>query len=280
MKKDAYYFPHFCTARHDRKIMRLRKELGVEGYAIYFMLLEVLREQEGFRYPLEDADLLADEFGVSEQKVNIVICKYDLFEIDTERMFFSPRLEMFLEPYLKMKEQRREAGLRSGEVRKKNKQSLNGCSTVVERLLNENEQSKVKKSKVKKSKVKEIVVVPEKTTTAKNPYSVFQENIGMMNPHIAERMVHIVKDGVTEELLCKYIEIALERGKSNWGYIEKMALGNLKDNVRTVEEYEAYCVEFRNKRGKEGQKTQQYQNFEQREYNDEDFDKYFDNVEG
>ena len=54
MEKDAYYFPHFSNARHDRKIKRLRKELGAEGYGIYFMILEILREQTGFKYPLED----------------------------------------------------------------------------------------------------------------------------------------------------------------------------------------------------------------------------------
>ena len=55
--KDAYYFPHFCNARHDRKIKRVTKELGVEGYGIYFMVLEVLREQTDFKYPLSEIDL-------------------------------------------------------------------------------------------------------------------------------------------------------------------------------------------------------------------------------
>jgi len=31
MNKDAYYFPHFANARHDRKLRRVRKELGIEG---------------------------------------------------------------------------------------------------------------------------------------------------------------------------------------------------------------------------------------------------------
>ena len=61
MTKDAFYFPHFSNARNDRKLRRLRKELGIEGYGIYFMVLEVLRDQEGFKYPLEDLDLLSEE---------------------------------------------------------------------------------------------------------------------------------------------------------------------------------------------------------------------------
>jgi hypothetical protein len=161
--KDAYYFPHFSNARHDRKLQRIRKELGIEGYGIYFMLLEVLREMSDFSYPMSDIDLLADEFGTSEQKVRTVVTNYGLFEVDELEQFFSPKLLIYLEPYFKMKEQRRLAGVASGKVRH-NKQisrgttverPLNGCGTTVERTLNENEQSKVKESKVKESKVKE-----------------------------------------------------------------------------------------------------------------------------
>jgi hypothetical protein len=152
MEKDAYYFPHFCNARHDRKIKRVTKELGVEGYGIFFMLLEVLREQTDFKFPLSDVDLLADEFGTSEQKVLTVISKYKLFNIDEEEMFFSPKLVFYLQPYLNMKEQRRQAGIKSGIARKNKALKLNDRSTDVQRELNENEQSKVKESKVKEIK--------------------------------------------------------------------------------------------------------------------------------
>ncbi len=148
MEKESFYFPHFCNARHDRKIRRLRRELGLEGYGIYFMLLETLREQHDLRYPMEDVDLLADEFGTSDQKIQAVITRYDLFDIDQDQQFFSPRLLIYLEPYFRMKEQRKLAGQRSAEARK-----LNDRSTAVQ-------QSKGKEKKEKESKVKEISVAP------------------------------------------------------------------------------------------------------------------------
>jgi len=146
MEKEAFYFPHFCNARHDRKIRRLRKELGVEGYGIYFMLLETLREQQDLMYPLEDLDLLAEEFGVSEPKIRTTICNYQLFEIDFEQKFFSPKMLVYLEPYFKMKEQRKLAGKASAE-----KRLLNDRSTTVQ-------QSKGKESKVNEIKEKESIV--------------------------------------------------------------------------------------------------------------------------
>lgn len=144
MEKEAFYFPHFCNARHDRKIRRLRKELGTEGYGIYFMLLETLREQQDLMYPLEDLDLLAEEFGVSEAKIRVAVCNYQLFEIDEEQKFFSPKMLVYLEPYFKMKEQRKMAGKASAD-----KRLLNDRSTAVQ-------QRKGKESKVNESKVNEI----------------------------------------------------------------------------------------------------------------------------
>lgn len=154
MEKDAFYFPHFSNARNDKKLKRARKELGIEGYGIFFMLLEILREESDFKYPLKDIDLLADDFGTSEQKVRTIIANYELFEVDIEQRFFSSKFIEFLQPYIHMKEQRRIAGIKSGEVRRaktlnliENEQPFNGSSTVVQRELNENEQSKVNKVK-------------------------------------------------------------------------------------------------------------------------------------
>lgn len=156
MEKEAYYFPHFCNARHDRKIKRLRKELGVEGYGIYFMLLELLREQQDMRYPLCDVDLVADEFGTSEQKVNAVIKAYELFEIDMEEKFFSPKMLVYLEPYFRMKQQRIEASKKAVEARKALKQPTDN-RPITETLPTDN-QSKVKERKEKENKVKYINV--------------------------------------------------------------------------------------------------------------------------
>jgi hypothetical protein len=158
MEKEAFYFPHFCNARHDRKIRRLRKELGVEGYGIYFMLLEILREQQDMMYPLEDIDLLAEEFGVSEAKVRTTICNYQLFEVDESEKFFSPKMLVYLEPYFRMKEQRKVAGQKSAE-----KRMLNDRSTTVQQ------------SKGKEKKVNEIKEEESKVS--------FSE---MLSPHIQE----------------------------------------------------------------------------------------------
>lgn len=48
-EKDAYYFPHDCNARNDPKILALRSVFGAEGYGVYWMLIEILREQPDYK---------------------------------------------------------------------------------------------------------------------------------------------------------------------------------------------------------------------------------------
>jgi len=150
MKKDAYYFPHFCNARHDRKMKRLIKELGIEGYGIYFMLLEVLREQQDFKFPLKDIDLLADEFGTSEAKIKTVISAYELFQFDEENQFFSLRFIYYLQPYLEKTENARNAAnIRWSKMKDANAlQEHSDSNTYV---------MQGKERKVKESKVKDVV---------------------------------------------------------------------------------------------------------------------------
>jgi uncharacterized protein YdaU (DUF1376 family) len=152
LNKDAFYFPHFSNARNDAKIIKLRRILGIEGYGIYFMLLEVLRDQTEFKFPLNGIEDLAFEWHVSKEKVSAVVLEFSLFDIDEENNFFSMRFNEYLEPYIKMKLQRVEAGKKSAQKRLEKstavQQPFNDRSTTVQ-------QSKVKESKVKESKVKE-----------------------------------------------------------------------------------------------------------------------------
>ena len=85
--KDAFYFPHFSNARSDRKIKRLKKELGLVGYAIYVQLLEILRDEQYYSYPLEDIDLLTDEIGCTEDELNNVIHNFKLFEVENDHFY-------------------------------------------------------------------------------------------------------------------------------------------------------------------------------------------------
>ena len=118
MKKDAYYFSHDANARNDIKIVKLRRSLGLEGYAIYFCLIEMLREQADYKMPLTSVQDIAFDLHTSDEKIKTVINSFDLFIID-ENYFFSARLLASMESFNELKSKLIEAGRKGGLNRAK-----------------------------------------------------------------------------------------------------------------------------------------------------------------
>lgn len=158
MAKDAYYFSHDSNAKDDPKCMLLIEELQLEGYGIYWILVEVLREQENFKYPLKMIPVLARKFLTTKEKMLTVIEKYDLFVIENGEFFYSESLNRRMGLMNDKREKARLAGIKSGEARKNKaleyKEKINSSSTDDEQTFNErstdDEQLKEKKVKEKK----------------------------------------------------------------------------------------------------------------------------------
>jgi len=137
--KDAYYFPHDCNAIDDPKIMIMISEMGLESYAIYWIIIEHLRQQPNFISHIKILKPLALRHGSSDAKFYTVVNNYSLFIID-ENNFFSPSLVQRMQPYISRQVAGRKAGIASGKARN-------------ERLLNDRSTSKVKESKVKDNNI-------------------------------------------------------------------------------------------------------------------------------
>lgn len=115
MKKDAYYFSHDANARNDIKILKVRRALGLEGYAIYFCIIEMLRDQAEYKLPLDSLQDIAFDLQTSEEKVKTIVHSFDLFVID-EKHFFSSRLLTSMEQYNTLKTKLSEAGRKGGLI--------------------------------------------------------------------------------------------------------------------------------------------------------------------
>lgn len=50
-KKDAYYFSHDSNARNDPKVVKLRLNMGWEGYGMYWALLEICKDNNTGDHP-------------------------------------------------------------------------------------------------------------------------------------------------------------------------------------------------------------------------------------
>jgi hypothetical protein len=92
-KKDAYYFSHDANAQDDPKCMVLIDQLGVEGYGIFWLLVEKLRAESEYKLPLIVLESFAKRWGTSKEKVNAVVKNYSLFIIENDEFFYSNRLK-------------------------------------------------------------------------------------------------------------------------------------------------------------------------------------------
>ena len=140
---DAYWFSHDSNARDDQRCVMLIDQLGLEGYGIYWILIETLRDQPRYRYPLVLLPSLARRYNTTAEKMRVVVGNYGLFTVTEDEFFLSPGLCRRMERWDEKRELARLKGLRSGEKRRlaaaartSAELQLNSGSTPVELQLN------------------------------------------------------------------------------------------------------------------------------------------------
>lgn len=72
-KNNADYFPHDNSMWSDRKVVALRNKFGLEGYAIWNLLLESLCESENFELNETEQNLLPEFWGIEEEKLKEIL---------------------------------------------------------------------------------------------------------------------------------------------------------------------------------------------------------------
>lgn len=145
--KDAYYFTHDCNARNDVKILKLRRILGASGYGLFWMLIEVLRESQGYKLPITVIKELSFDFRESEELILSVIKDFGLFTISDDYFFFSDSLNRRMIALEIKRQKLSEAGKRG-----RAKQLQIETGEEITALPGPPPGSKVKESKVKESK--------------------------------------------------------------------------------------------------------------------------------
>jgi hypothetical protein len=176
MAKEAYYFSHDANARRDPKILAMRSAYGSEGYGWYFMIIEILREQENFKFKKGKYFLDSLALELNSNKANIkafledCVNEFELFVEDDEYIFSNSLLRR-----MEKKEEKSKKAKESIEKRWKNQNEKN---TNVSKTYNENKKSEyetdtLKESKGKESKGKEIKGKENKVNN--NSYSKINE---------------------------------------------------------------------------------------------------------
>lgn len=193
MSKDCYYFPHDSNAKDDPKCVLLIEQLGMEGYGIYWMLVEVLRDQPDYTYPIALIPALARRYNTTCEKVKAVVAGYDLFTIKDDRIFFSDSLNRRMTRLEETRVKRSNAGkignaARWGESQTDRIVIANGSHC-------DRNSSLTNKNRTNKNKEKKLS--NESKESADKPHKVASKRTAFVAPSLEELRVFVSEQKLT-----------------------------------------------------------------------------------
>lgn len=165
-EKDAYFFSHDCNARNDPKILALRSVYGAEGYGVYFMLVEILREQPEYKLAVNKYiwSTLAMQMQVEASRLEQIItdCCTEFSEngstllVNDGKYLFSSSLLRRMGKVDDISKLRQEAARKRWENKPCKVSGQSGsCSSDANAEENDANKRKAKQSKPKQSKAEE-----------------------------------------------------------------------------------------------------------------------------
>lgn len=148
MAKETYYFSHDSNAITDTKILNMRADYGLEGYGLYWAIIEMMRNEEDYKLTLNKNTYRAIKTLTNttidiEKFINDCLEDYELFEQDDEKFYSNSLLR-------RMQEKEKKSVI----AREKAEKRWNNNATALQQQCSSNA-NKVNKSKVNKSKINE-----------------------------------------------------------------------------------------------------------------------------
>lgn len=155
--KDAYYFSHDANARYDPKIIKMISVYGMKGYGWYWVIIEMLREQDNYKlsiYDQSDIDVIASQTYSDSEKINKYIedC-VKIFKVfkKTKKYLWSSSLLNRMKKMNEKREKSRKAA---------NKRWNRGCQNDTKGMPNRYQNDALKEKKVKeKNKISDPPVL-------------------------------------------------------------------------------------------------------------------------
>lgn len=144
------YFSHDYNARTDPKLVRMIMKSGLDSLAIYWCIIEMLYEQDGY-INLDYIDNIAFELHTQSDRITDVLKNYDLFRFEEDK-FYSDSV-------LRRLQLREEISQKNSNNAKSGWQKRRGNDATVMRPHSDRNAIKVKESKVNKRKEK-IFIAP------------------------------------------------------------------------------------------------------------------------
>ena len=102
MAKETYYFSHDSNAITDTKILNMRADYGLEGYGLFWAIIEMMRNEESYKLQADKKIYRAIKTLTNtnidvEKYVQDCINEYELFKEDNGYFFSNSLLKRMLE---------------------------------------------------------------------------------------------------------------------------------------------------------------------------------------
>lgn len=226
--KDAFWFKHDCNARNDNKIISIRREFGLQGYGLYWCLIEILRETSDYKIEYNILPDIFYDLHINEDVANKFIKKcinLNLFKI-VRGKFFSESLCLRMSKWDETSNKRAIAGSKGGRANAKQMLSKKEAKGVARREEEKREEEK-RENKIKLGEFKNIFLSVQEEEKIKSLYgNKFDEAMQVLSNYI-------------ESNGKKYKSHYAVLNKSNWVYDRVIGKEETKENKETP--YNAYA---------------------------------------
>lgn len=261
MSKEAYYFSHDANARHDPKILAMRSECGIQGYGVYWVIIEMLRESEDFKLPMKKLtfnaiamQVLCKDYAKDDAKSFVENCikEYELFETDGE-FFWSKSLLKRMDKKNDVSEKRRAAAKKRWD--KANSEDVD--ANAMQNDANAMQTDAIKGKEIKRNKNNNTTSEPALNDTAKIIQFWDDNGFGFNNINAKDRLLDWLDEPKFKEagpMILRALEIATGANKRVLNYVEGILKNWLNASCVTLADADAHQSNF-NKGGSANKKV-------------------------
>uniref|UniRef100_UPI00403F7CB5 DnaD domain protein n=1 Tax=Lentilactobacillus hilgardii TaxID=1588 RepID=UPI00403F7CB5 len=238
------YFSHDSNARNSEKLIKVRMKYGTEGYGVYFMILERLREEQDYM-SIKDYNVIAFDLRVDASEIKSIVEDFGLFVFTEDgKYFYSEGFKKRMALKDKKVKSISEARKKAAKARWGNPSNANAMQTHSKDNANAM-QNDAKKSKGKKSKVNKNKPQQDTGGDLSKLIDLFQDNIGTANPLTIEDIGYEFEDwqklnsNQAFDIIKLAIKIASDSQHHSWAYVKGILKRWREQNGTSLTQIEA-----------------------------------------
>ena len=249
--KNAPYFSHDANAIIDKRIIKMRRKYGLEGYGLYWVILELMRQEPDYRLT-KDEDTYIQVETLCGPSIAVEAYVDDCIEIG---LFAEEDGYFYSRSFLARMTAKDDQSIKRQQAAKKAASSRWGNADAMQTQCEGNANScdsmpkKRKESKRKESKEKEITTTTTESNKTKGPLSLSwgEEHMDLIQYYGQELhhptgtiLVNLQAWSQTfaDEIIELAIRKASESNHRSWNYVEGILKNWESANVHTIGDVE------------------------------------------